>query len=219
MRTVAEKVLEALQKIPAVLSGAERVLGIFEDSEQLKEQSTALYRSMLLALGHMLEYLKRKSFIKIIGAVFKQQAFESQLMAKIDNITKERDAFNEEAEICHKEVLAQLAKTSEKNADEIKDELRGISQVLAVYTAEQRRARRDFTETLKVVGMSYEYLQHEVVSFKKDVRNDINMLQKPMKEMLRLLKANPKGIETAYAKSELGTFRAGHRSKLPQTNF
>ncbi|KAK3690376.1 hypothetical protein B0T22DRAFT_481554 [Podospora appendiculata] len=57
--------------------------------------------------------------------------FETGLVEKIDDITKRRDAFNEKAEMCHKEVVHRLKEASEKSGNGIKDEMRAISMINA----------------------------------------------------------------------------------------
>ncbi|KAK3319665.1 hypothetical protein B0T19DRAFT_432841 [Cercophora scortea] len=188
MRNVAEKVLDALCQIPIILSGTRRVLSIFQESQELQKCSRALYKSVLLGLGHMLEYLRRKSAWKVLKAGFKQQSFESGLVDKIDDITKQRDAFNDEAELCHKEVVHRLEKASEKSGNEIKDEMRAISVIISAARAEEERARRAIADGLHLVAMRVGELGREVASLRGDLDSK---LYRPFQQLMKLLSTNP----------------------------
>jgi len=185
MRKVAQEILEALCKIPITISSTRRVLNIFKDSQQLKQRSKALYESILGGLGHMLEYLKRNAVKKALMAGLKQQSFESRLLDDlIGNITKSRDAFNEEAELCHKEALQRLQKRGEEDAREIKQEIRTIGLIIEAAKQEEKRARDALAEGMQLLDMRTAELSDTFLDFVKAVK--------------QLLIASPKGFEHAY---------------------
>lgn len=186
MRKVAKKILDALQLIPSILSGARRVLNIFRDHEALEDKSKGLYLSILAAMGHMLEYLKRRSDRKVIEAVFKQQSFEADLLTKIEDITKVRDAFNDESELCHKEVLQKMAEDSTRN----RDEMAILVEVLSVSSSEQQRSHQAIVECLQSFDHSLMSLVQGVGEMKKEVTS-ITRTVKPMAQFLEMLRANP----------------------------
>ncbi|KAJ4416468.1 hypothetical protein N0V82_006733 [Gnomoniopsis sp. IMI 355080] len=181
MRNVAKEILDALHAIPSILTGARRVLNVFRDQEILKDKSKALYNSILTAMGHMLEYLRRKSTRKMLKVVFKQQSFEADLLTKIEDITKARNEFNEESELCHKEVLQKLGEDSSRNTDEVAK----LAEVLSVYSDEQKRSQQAIFECV-------EGLSKGINDMKRDLK-DVPL--KTARAILELLRASPTALE------------------------
>lgn len=136
MRDVANAIFDALCRIPVILGGAKRVLRLHSDSKRLKDLSDELYTSILGGLGYMMEYLKRKSSKKLLKAFFKQGNFESRLEEKIKAISAAKDAFNEEAEMCHKEAVQSLVHLNEGQAGK-------IQKLIDIHEAENKRTREE----------------------------------------------------------------------------
>lgn len=132
MRDVANAIFDALCRIPVILGGAKRVLRLYGDSKRLQDLSDELYTSILGGLGYMMEYLKRKSSKKLLKAFFKQGNFESCLEEKIKAISAAKDAFNEEAEMCHKEAVQSLVNESQAGK---------IQTLIDIHEAENKRTR------------------------------------------------------------------------------
>lgn len=181
MRKVAVAIFDALEQIPAALGGARRVMNIFKDSKTLQSHSDTLYKSVLAAMRHMLEYLRRKSVRKIFKVILKQQRFEDDLMVKINNIIKSRDAFNHEAEVCHRKVVQQLSEASAKNADEAQE----IYLLLSRSTEEQQRSQR-------FVAPSVQDIQPNDVT-------EITRMLLPCEEILNMLRSNLAAVDYAYS--------------------
>jgi hypothetical protein len=204
MRSIVDKIMEALHEIPVILSGAQRVLSIYKDSEKLQAQSKALYGSVLAALGHTLDYLRRKSFWKLLKAGFQQSSFEEGLIEKISNVTKERNGFNAEADICQKEMLDKIAdvtKTANKNSEDAIKEVQLIQQILVFAHMEQRRAQQEIAESLEVLMMSGMELKRRQSEIRQDVA-DIKTAVAPLKNLMKMLRGNPKALDLAYSMRE-----------------
>lgn len=131
-------------------------MSIYKDSERLTSLSAAFYTSILSALGHVLNYLRRKSSVKkasanFIHAVIRPANFQRELVEKIDQITKDRNAFNEEADICHKEMLDRLAAAEERRSEATMDEIQAMQKWLRMAAWEQNRANRVMGEMLEAI--------------------------------------------------------------------
>ncbi|OAL21622.1 hypothetical protein AYO22_08018 [Fonsecaea multimorphosa] len=180
MRDVADKVLDGLHQIPAVLNGTQRVLNIFRDDKELRGYSETLYCALLAALGHMLEYLKRKSLRKLLPAVLKQETYESGLVQKIGAVEKARDNFNQHAQTCHMEAMKKLAEVNCENSNMIQGQLQNISNILVQCEAEKKRVNAALEDAIKLANMSYNQLLKE-----------FREIREPLKELMKLLKSNP----------------------------
>jgi hypothetical protein len=157
MRHVAESVLDALEQIPVILGTAQRVLNIYRDSEKLKQLSQTFYQSILAALGHILHYFRRKSSSKVFQVALQPASFQKDLLDKIEKIAKARNALNEEADLCHKEMQKrsyQLANATDKNSENIMREIGHIKQVLIAASLEQKRANGVMSDALDILQMS-----------------------------------------------------------------
>lgn len=200
MRKVAEAVLDGLHQIPAILSSVQRVLGIFKDSERLQELSDTIYRSILDALGRMLEYLKRRSLRKVMKAMIKQQAFESDLLKKIEEVAKARDDFNIEAELCHKEALKRLYDASERKGGHIQADIQNLGRIVTISTKEQERSSHILRDYLEL--MDHRFLQ--VTKELKEVKQLHKLSVSALRGVLDILRANPTAIEDAYQQGKHG---------------
>ena len=124
MKDVHGKVLDALQQIPSIIDGAQRVLRIYNDSERLESLSKAFYTSILAALGQVMYYLRKKASAKITRAFITPFGFEDKLVHKIGDITTAKEAFNDEADICQKEMLDRMNAAIENRSEETAGEIR-----------------------------------------------------------------------------------------------
>ncbi|MBE3047882.1 hypothetical protein IMZ48_36305 [Candidatus Bathyarchaeota archaeon] len=131
--------MSALQQIPSIIDGAQRVTRLYRDSQRLELLSRAFYTSIMAALGHIMHYLRKKASRRLPNVVFKPSSFEEQLVQKIDAIASDKDAFNEEADICHKEMVDRMSSTAEDRGERTEEDLHIMREVMCVAIREQRR--------------------------------------------------------------------------------
>jgi hypothetical protein len=203
MRIVAKTVLEALVQIPAILSGAQRVLSIFKGDSVLEERSKALYSSTLAALGRMLEYLKRNGFRKALAATLKQDSFEIGLEDRIRDLTIQRNAFNEQAEICHWDSMKKMREKSDATESELKDELRRIGDMVDAYHPERLRAQEAIQQAVELMGMSYAKLRRDIRTMESRIGKRIEEQMKPLEGLVKILQDSPMALSHVYLRSEL----------------
>ncbi|KAL1878293.1 hypothetical protein Daus18300_002211 [Diaporthe australafricana] len=194
LRRVADTVLNELHRIPAILSSVQRVLNIYRDSTKLVELSDAIYQSVLVSLGRMLEYLRHNACRKVTKAFFKQQSFQSDLLMKIEDIAVARDDFNTEAELCHKEAVQKLQEATERGGDRVENGISDLSQVVTIARKEQERSNQKIQEYFELVGHSYFELTKEIREMKR--RQELSILA--TNYLLEVLRSNPRVIEAAY---------------------
>lgn len=194
MRKVADTILKQLHQIPAILSSVQRVLNIYRNSTKLVELSDAIYQSVLVALGRMLEYLRHNACRKVMKAFVKQQSFQSDLLTKIEDIATARDEFNAEAEMCHKEACQRLQDATERRGDRVEDEIANLRQIVTVAQNEQERSSQKIQEYFELMGHNYFELTAEV----KELKQRQERKDRVMEYLLELLKSEPKVNEAAY---------------------
>lgn len=183
MRNVAENILSALSLIPDILSTASRLLNIFKDNSVLLEKSDALYMSILTAMGHILEYLRRRSIRKVLQVTFQQQSFERELMEKVTDMTKARDSFNVECETCYQEV-------SEKSRQHSAQSARELAATLEICRIEQQRSHQAMMEGLQSFSDSYAALNSGLKKLHRELV--------PLKPLMEMLRANPNLLANAF---------------------
>ncbi|KAL7934995.1 hypothetical protein V8C35DRAFT_24138 [Trichoderma chlorosporum] len=145
MKHVQDKVLEALAQIPTLINGAQRVLKIYKGFEKLSSLSRTFYSSILTVLGHILKFLRQKSW-KNFAVVFQPANFQKELLEKVENMTRNRNAFNSEADICQKEMLSRLANAEKQGSEATAEEIRNIKHIARIAAFEQNRALRVIVE-------------------------------------------------------------------------
>jgi hypothetical protein len=177
LRSIADEVLGELARIPSILSSVQRVLKIFPGSTKLVELSDAIYHSVLVALGRMLEYLKRKACRKFMGALIKQDVFQSDLQKAIKDIEVSRDEFNAEADLLTKEAIQTLQDTTVRSGQQINDAILHLNQCISIARTEQERSNQKYQEYFNLMCHSYDEL---------------------MRYLLNTLKSNSKVNEIAY---------------------
>ncbi|KAK4220519.1 hypothetical protein QBC38DRAFT_526643 [Podospora fimiseda] len=180
---VRDRVLEALQQIPTILNSAQRVLNIYHDSAKLKELSKAFYISTLSVLGHILNYIRRKASRNLMKVVFQPGSFQEELFQKLEQLTKDRNAFNEEADLCQKEMLDNLGKVIQQDNHEAKEERARMEYLLRLAAFEQGRANRVIGEMLEAIKRRQSEIGKAVDGIKTAVTEPSNIL--PM--LLKLL--------------------------------
>ncbi|KAK3994345.1 hypothetical protein QBC44DRAFT_357241 [Cladorrhinum sp. PSN332] len=178
---VRDKVLEALQQIPTILNSAQRVLNIYKDSEKLKEFSKAFYLSTLSVLGHILNYLRRKASSNLIKVVFQPGTFQEELFQKMEQLTNDRNAFNEEADLCQKEMLDELGKVIQQDNNEAKEERARMEHLLRLAAFEQGRANRVIGEILEVIKRRQSEIGKDVAEIKTAVTERPDILPRLMR--------------------------------------
>jgi hypothetical protein len=180
MKKVADEVMEALHEIPTILNGAQRVLGVYQGSKALEKASSELYCAVIRALGHMLGYLRQSNSafsktMKVVSAAFKGAGFQSTLTDKINTIAKVRDSFNQEADICQKEML----KANSDGVVEIKNGINSVKRCSEISSMEQKRTA--------------------------EIMQRVQGLEQGLKSILEFLKSEPKLLDHSYTnrKSQL----------------
>ncbi|KAF2454925.1 hypothetical protein BDY21DRAFT_373792 [Lineolata rhizophorae] len=216
MRKVNEEIFEALQEIPSILNGAQRVLRVYRDSEKLQTYSSALYASVLKAMGHMLGYLRVKSLRKASKAFLAQSSFELKLSEKIVEIRRCRDAFNGEATVCSTEMLnkvQQVLSSVNKTSESVLQEIVSIEKFLGFAFQEQLRTQAEIRTGLKAL----EERDRELKRRQSELRQKLDAQTATLNSVMQLLKASPKGVEEAY----IGRRRldAPHSSNSLQLTF
>ncbi|KAK4222704.1 hypothetical protein QBC38DRAFT_503785 [Podospora fimiseda] len=178
---VRDKILEALQQIPSILNSAQRVLNIYHDSAKLKELSKAFYISTLSVLGHILHYLRRKASSNLMKVVFQPGSFQEDLFLKLEQLTKDRNAFNEEADLCQKEMLDNLGKVIQQDNHEAKEERAKMEHLLRLAAFEQGRANRVIGEMLEAIKRRQSEIGKAVDAIKTAVTEPSNVLPRLLK--------------------------------------
>ncbi|KAL8295803.1 hypothetical protein RB597_009127 [Gaeumannomyces tritici] len=202
MKSVADKVLEALCDLPALLSSTKRVLQCFPE---LRAHSDALYKSTLAALGHMLAYLGRKSGLKrVFKALFQQTSFEEGLVTKIGDIRKQRDAFNNEADTCQKEMAKRVEEATVaamKSGDQISQGVQAMKGTMEVCLREQQRVTQQ-NDAIILAGRemlrrqdSMGRRQDDMQRCQDEMQRELGISRALQQEILALLRANPQAIK------------------------
>jgi hypothetical protein len=172
----------------------QRVLNIYQNSTKLVELSDAIYQSVLVALGRMLEYLRHNACRKVLKALIKQQSFQSSLVIQIEDIAAARDEFNTEAELCHKESLQKLQEATERGGDRVEDAILNLKRVVAISRREQERSSQMIHEYFDLMSHDFSDLTKEVGELKQLV----HLQTVPIALLIELLKSNPRVIDAAY---------------------
>ncbi|KAL2787514.1 hypothetical protein BJX66DRAFT_283267 [Aspergillus keveii] len=86
MKDIREASLTGIHDIPVLLNSAQRVLGIYTNSQRLRVLSDALYSATLTCLGHIIHYIGRNVIGKTFVAVFKQTSFQKDLKQSLDDM-------------------------------------------------------------------------------------------------------------------------------------
>ncbi|KAJ6141560.1 hypothetical protein N7470_009950 [Penicillium chermesinum] len=219
MSDIRDSALSGLHDIPVLLSGAQRVLGIYNSSQQLKALSASLYVATLTSLGHILHYIGRNSASKALEAMFKQSSFQRDLSRSLEAMQKCRDSFNEEARICGIEMqgkIESVLQDTHSNAQEIQGELVLMHRSMLIAYNEQKRTQRLIEEEALC-------LEERIESMKKGQAG----LQESLNQLLGLVKGNPLLNSKAWAMSHLmrlitpsyPSLPIHHRRSLLQVNF
>ncbi|KAJ5214937.1 hypothetical protein N7468_010616 [Penicillium chermesinum] len=191
MSDIRDSALSGLHDIPVLLSGAQRVLGIYNSSQQLKALSASLYVATLTSLGHILHYIGRNSASKALEAMFKQSSFQRDLSRSLEAMQKCRDSFNEEARICGIEMQGEIESVlqdTHSNAQEIQGELVLMHRSMLIAYNEQKRTQRLIEEEALC-------LEERIESMKKGQAG----LQESLNQLLGLVKGNPLLNSKAWA--------------------
>lgn len=195
MKTIADKVLEALCDLPVLLSSTKRVLQCFPE---LRAQSDALYKSTLVALGHMLAYLGRKSGLKrLLKVVFQQASFETDLLAKIDDIRKQRDAFNNEADICQNEMMKRVEDATDaanKNGEKLSHGVQNMIEMVGVCVREQQRVKQQ-NDAIIMAGSEMLRRQDSMQRRQEEIQRCQDGMERKLEAILAFFQANPQAVK------------------------
>ena len=190
------EVLDALERIPGIIDSAQRVLRIYNDSERLECLSKSFYMSILSALGHIMHYLQEKASSRI-KVFLMPSGFKEQLIKNIDAIAKDKDAFNEEANICQKEMLERVENQGEQTGDDI----RRMEQTLNAATVGQSRANLSLAEKVEMIRRQNSDLGRDMKRDMKELKTAMTQ-PFPVARLMEVLAGNDKLL--AYSISMRG---------------
>ncbi|KAL0261302.1 hypothetical protein SLS55_004999 [Diplodia seriata] len=121
MKGVSDEIMVALSELPAMFDTTKRAQTLY-GAKSLEAITWELYTSMVKALGHILEYLRRSLHRKILKAWLQHSRFENELSEKIKDMKACKDRFIEEVDMCEKEMVGRIdsrTKTTEDTVHEI----------------------------------------------------------------------------------------------------
>ncbi|PYH99752.1 hypothetical protein BO71DRAFT_424824 [Aspergillus ellipticus CBS 707.79] len=151
MKDIREDILSALCDIPVILNGAQRVLGIYKVSNELRVYNDALYTATLRGLGCLLGYIRERGWKKSLKALLLQSSFGKRLSESIEEMHGCRDRFNAEADICGmpmQQRLETLMREANQNTVSLRADMMKI-QYLA--TTEQLRSQQWIEESTQAI--------------------------------------------------------------------
>ncbi|KAF9639965.1 hypothetical protein BFW01_g11771 [Lasiodiplodia theobromae] len=120
MKSLTDEIIDALLEIPVIFDTTERARTSY-GSDSLKNITGALYTSMVKALGHILEYLRRSLHRKIFKAGLQQSSFGRDLQGKIQEVKDCKNRFIAEAEMCEKEMVGRIDDRTKTTQDAVHD--------------------------------------------------------------------------------------------------
>ncbi|KAH6677900.1 hypothetical protein F5X68DRAFT_278047 [Plectosphaerella plurivora] len=103
-------VLETLSEIPGIMDTATRYVQIYyKMTNQILEQRTyELFRAILKTLRLVMQFFLDGKRKKILGPLFKQESYGSELSSSVDDIKKCVERVNTEADICNRRQTAAI---------------------------------------------------------------------------------------------------------------
>jgi hypothetical protein len=201
LQDIRVEILQGLHDIPTIFNGVERALAMYKDSKKLQTYSTAIYVSTLHAIGHMLEYLRRKCVPRALKAIFKQSSFEFQLTQKLQDMTKCRDAFNNEVTLCQQEMLKKVQDASqitEQTTQITLREIQSMKSLLGLAVEEHLRVQMVIRAGLKM----HDEKSNAIIRRQSDLGRMFQKTLEAMNTVVQLLQASPKITEKAYLNSK-----------------
>ncbi|KAJ5938687.1 hypothetical protein N7466_001821 [Penicillium verhagenii] len=94
-----QEILSALTEIPSLLTCINRVLKIFETSEELRQWALELYISTIGILHHIVNWYSQNSIVKAAKAVLKQESYGMKLSSLIQDLREKSTRFDKSAQI------------------------------------------------------------------------------------------------------------------------
>ncbi|KAL4917347.1 hypothetical protein BDW62DRAFT_183927 [Aspergillus aurantiobrunneus] len=183
MKDIRDAALAGVHDIPVLLNGAQRVLGIYTNSQRLGVLSDALYAATLTSLGHILHYIGRNVIGKTFAAVFKQTSFQKDLKQSLDDMQKCRDDFNEEVRICGIEMQGQMEKmmqAASNNTENIQADLLLMQRFMFV-------AHNEYVRTQELVHEEAVTLRESMASMRAAQEKQ----QATMDRVVGMMMSNP----------------------------
>lgn len=167
-------------KIPEMLLQSQRTIDVHNESVALRDLSSKLYVAVLHALGHILGYYQQKA--KVFKAIGSQGAFEKELVDKINEIVQFRNALDEEAKLCDRELL----KETRQHVQKVK--LIGEASFEKVSRIEEKMDTLDMKQT-KTIALVLNFAQ------------ELFLAKAHLEEMLQLKEAREKKGALEFLKS------------------
>ncbi|KAL2831433.1 hypothetical protein BDW59DRAFT_169699 [Aspergillus cavernicola] len=132
VKDVRDAVLSGVHDIPVLLTGAQRVLGIYTSSQRLGNLSDALYMATLTS-----------------------PSFQKNLSQSLDDMRKCRDDFNEEGRVCGIEMQGRieiLMQATNSNTEDIQGEIALTQRFMILTHNEQARTQQLLHEEAVALG-------------------------------------------------------------------
>ncbi|KAJ0165468.1 hypothetical protein CTA2_11161 [Colletotrichum tanaceti] len=101
--STGETIFQFLADIPDIMESARQTVALYREmgGHSLDRKSFELFRAVLKALNHIMQFFADSKLEKFFQVTIKQSAYKSDLQASIDVVKKQAQAFKEEANICH----------------------------------------------------------------------------------------------------------------------
>ncbi|TQN67962.1 hypothetical protein CSHISOI_07486 [Colletotrichum shisoi] len=101
--STGETIFQFLADIPDIMENAKQTVALYREmgGHSLDRKSFELFRAVLKALNHIMQFFADSKLEKFLQVTIKQSAYKSDLQAGMDVVKKQVQAFKEEAYICH----------------------------------------------------------------------------------------------------------------------
>ncbi|KAK1561753.1 uncharacterized protein LY79DRAFT_530827 [Colletotrichum navitas] len=101
--STGEAIFQFLSDIPDIMENARQTFALYKEmgGHSLDRRSFELFRAVLSALNHIMQFFADSKMDKFFQVTIKQSAYKSDLQISVDNVRKQAHAFKEEAHICH----------------------------------------------------------------------------------------------------------------------
>ncbi|KAK1987588.1 hypothetical protein LZ30DRAFT_579789 [Colletotrichum cereale] len=120
--STGEAIFQFLSDIPDIMENARQTFALYREmgGHSLDRRSFELFRAVLSALTHIMQFFADSKMDKFLQVTLKQSAYKSDLQTAVDNVRKQAQAFKDESHICHarethenSHILAKIMKNNE----------------------------------------------------------------------------------------------------------
>ncbi|KAK2028609.1 hypothetical protein LX32DRAFT_663747 [Colletotrichum zoysiae] len=101
--STGEAIFQFLADIPDIMENARQTFALYREmgGHSLDRRSFELFKAVLAALSHVMQFFAESKMDKFLQVTIKQSTYKSDLQTSVDNVRKQAQAFKEEAQICH----------------------------------------------------------------------------------------------------------------------